>query len=112
MLPKKNRLTKKKDFDLVFKKGKSLVSDFLTFKILESQSKKPRIGFIVSKKVSKKSTTRNKVKRRLRAAVLNEIGKIKKNMDVIIIASPITEKKEFLEIKKAVNDAFKKLRLI
>lgn len=107
MLSKTNRLTRKKDFDEVFKKGKSFKSGFLIFKALKNSSKEKRIGFVVSKKVSNKATTRNKVKRRLRAAVLKELGSIKKPADIIIIALPGAEKMEFPQIQKIIAGFFK-----
>jgi len=107
VLSKINRLTKKKDLDLVFKKGTSLKSDFLIFKVLKNNSKKLRVGFIVSKKVANKATVRNKIKRRLRAAVLSELKKNNKSADIIIIALPGAQKKEFSEIMGAVSKFFK-----
>lgn len=107
MLAKLNRLTQKKDFDAVFKKGKSLKSSFLIFKELKNNLKEPRIGFVVSKKVSNKATVRNKIKRRLRAAVLTELKKNKKFIDIVIIALPSIKNKKFSEIKKSVSEFFR-----
>ena len=108
MLPKINRLTKKSDFDLVFKKGKSTKSDFLIFKELKNHLKIARFGFVVSKKVSNKATVRNAVKRKLRAAVAKQLNGFKKPADIIMIALSGIVKKEFLEIQKTVADYLKK----
>jgi len=76
-----------------------------------------RFGFVVSQKVSKRATIRNKVRRRLAEAVRAEfknmpIGtQIKNGIDVVFIALPGIEKKEFSEIKEAVNNAIVKLGL-
>jgi len=112
VLPKINRLTKKSDFDLVFKKGEGLKNNSLIFKILKNYLNKPRFGFVVSKKVSNKATVRNKVKRRLRKAVLDNLKNIKKSVDIVIITLPGIEKKEFLDIKNAISETFEKLKLI
>lgn len=117
MLSKINRLTKKKDFEAVFKNGKSLKKYFLLFRILKNNLKESRFGFVVSKKISNKATVRNKVKRRLRSAVL---GQFKKNklpadnwcVDLVIIALPGIEKKEFSEIREIIKDSFKKIGII
>jgi ribonuclease P protein component len=66
MLLKENRLKKKKDFERVFSQGRNLKGDFLFFKTINNKLEDNRIGFIVSKKVSKKAVERNKIKRRLR----------------------------------------------
>jgi ribonuclease P protein component len=116
MLPKTNRLTKKKDFDLVFKKGKNIKSDFLMFKLLENNLKENRFGFIVSKKISSKATVRNRVKRRLRKAVFEALktlilhpkNKEVKYVDLVIIALSDVKNKEFLEIQEKINNFFGK----
>lgn len=109
MLPKVNRLTKKKDFDVVFKKGKSIKNDFLIFKILKNHLKESRFGFIVSKKISNKASLRNRIKRRLRAAVLNKLKNIKTPTDVVIIALPGIIKKEFSHIEEIIFKFLKKI---
>lgn len=111
MLPKANRLTKKKDFDTVFKNGESIKSDFLIFKILKNQFEHSRFGFVVSKKVSNKATVRNMVKRRLREVILGELKRVKGSMDIIIITLPGIEKREFSQIKGVVTTIFKKAKL-
>ena len=110
MLPKINRLTKKKDFEVVFKKGRSIKNGFLVCKILESQLPESRFGFVVSKKVSNKATVRNKVKRRLRDVVHARLKNTKAGIDVIIIALPGIEKKEYLQIQEMVDGVFHNLR--
>ncbi len=112
MLPPKNRLTKKKDFELVFKKGQSVKQDFLLAKALKTDAKASRFGFVVSKKVSTKATVRNKVRRRLQKAVQDILPKIKTTTDVIIVALPGIEKKEFTEIQQAVDQVFKKIGIM
>ncbi len=118
MLPKQNRLTKKKDFDVVFKGGESVKNGFLICKVLKNpstssgQAKESRFGFVVSKKISNKATVRNKVKRRLRDAVSAHLKGIKKTADVVILTLPGIEKKEFAEIQEMVNGALKKASLI
>jgi len=107
VLPRANRLTKKKDFEVIFKKGKGVKDDFLIFKILKNHLKKSRFGFIVSKKVSNKATVRNKIKRRLRDAVFKKLDEIKNNIDVIIVALPGIENKEFSEIQEAIDKFLK-----
>ncbi len=112
MLPKTYRLAKKKDFELVFKNGEAIKGDFLLIKLLKSQLKNSRFGFIVSKKVSNKAHVRNKIKRQMRAVVLKELVNLKKSEDVIIIALPNIKGKAFLDIKKGMVASFKKVKLM
>lgn len=111
MLPKKNRLKKKKDFERIFKKGKGLNGDFLFLKIAKNNLKESRFGFVVSKKVSKKAVVRNKVKRRLREAVKLKLPGVKAGIDGVLITRPGIESKTFAELKETVSELFKKAKL-
>src|SRR5205807_729859 len=84
VLPSINRLTKKKDFESVFKKGGSVKSGFLLCKMAKNHLPQSRFGFVVSKKISNKAVVRNKVKRRLRAIVLRAFKEHKNPIDVIM----------------------------
>ena len=110
MLPKKNRLTKKTDFDAVFKNGKSIKTDFSVWKVSESHLPESRFGFVVSKKVSNKAIVRNKVKRRLRSIVFAQLKNISLSKEVVVVTLPGIEKKEFSEIQDMVSHFFKKIR--
>ncbi len=112
MLPQVNRLKKEKDFDKVFKKGKSFKNSFLILRILQNNLKESHFGFIVSKKVSKKAILRNKIKRRLRDIIRQNIKNIKKGIDVVLIVLPGLEKNNFLETKEILNTLLKKAGLV
>ena len=112
MLPKINRIKKKKDFEVIFRNSKSLKSNLFIFKIAKNNLGLNRFGFVISQKVSKKATLRNKIKRRLTEAVKNELKKIKIGTDLVIIALPGIEKKELSEIGKAINSALVEAKLI
>lgn len=111
MLSEKNRLKKKKDFENVFKKGKGFREGFLTLKIGKNNLDRTRFGFIVSQRISKKATLRNKIKRRLREIVRAKMKTIKKGIDVVLITVPGIEKKSFQEIEKTVERLFKKAKI-
>ena len=112
MLPKENRLKKNKDFEKVFKEGKGFKEDLLVLKKVKNNLKSSRFGFVVSKTFFKKATLRNKIKRRLRELVRIKLNEIKKGIDVVIIAKPGLETKDFQEIKEIVNKLFKKAKII
>ena len=108
MLPDKNRLKKKKDFEKVLKEGRGIKEDFLILKVRKNKPKKLRFGFVVSKKISKKAVVRNKIKRRLREVIKERIKKIDKGLDIIIITLPGTETKDFQDFKITIEKLFKK----
>lgn len=109
MLAKKHRLTKKKDFDAVFKGAKSVKEGFLVAKVLRHNTKESRFGFIVSKKISNKATVRNLVKRRLRKAVEDSIQGVAVGVDIVFITLPGIQKQEFSAVRGNIITIFKKI---
>ena len=112
MLTRRKRLRKKKEFEEVFKKGKGFKGDFLVLKILKGKLREARFGFVVSQKVSKKAVIRNKVKRRLRAIIKEKEKGFKKGFEIVIIALPGAEKKNFWEVKKTLEKLFKSAKVL
>jgi len=112
VLPKPNRLQKNKDIEKVFKKGKKFKENFLVLKIAPNNLDKIRFGFIVPQKFFKKATLRNKIRRKLRELIALKLKKIRKGIDVILIATPGLETKDFWEIDEVIDRLFKKARLI
>ncbi|MBU2578838.1 ribonuclease P protein component [Patescibacteria group bacterium] len=108
MLPKKNRLKKNKDFTKVIRQGKFSHSFFLSLKEAKNDLAQTRVGFVVSKKISKKATVRNKIKRWLREAVRANLDKIRSGKDIIFFTKKGIEEKKFWEIKQAVEKLLKK----
>ena len=111
MLPKENRLKKKKDLERVFKEGRGFKEDSLFLKVVKNNLKSNRFGFLVGKNFSKKATLRNKFRRRLREIVKLKMPKFKKNFDAVLITIPGLETKDFWEIEEAVNRLFLKAKL-
>ncbi|NQU77492.1 ribonuclease P protein component [Candidatus Falkowbacteria bacterium] len=112
MLQRKHRLTKEKDFELVFKKGRSFFVKELGVKVLQNNLDHPRAGIVVSNKISKKATERNKIKRRLREALHLAIPNIKSNVDILVITRPTVINLNYQEIESRLTNCLSKLRLI
>jgi len=111
MLPKENCLKAKKDFERILKEGESYKEDFLFLKMIKNNLKESRFGFIISQKISKKATLRNKVRRRLREIIKRRLDDVKKGDDVLIIARPGLEKKDFWEIEESLNKLFLRAKI-
>lgn len=112
MFARENRIRKKKDFELIFKKSKSFKNSLFTFRVMENNLGFSRFGFVTSLKVSKKATVRNKIRRRLTEVIKAQEKNIKKGIDLVIIALPEIEKKEFSEVKDAINSALIKAKCL
>ncbi|MEA1962779.1 MAG: ribonuclease P protein component [Patescibacteria group bacterium] len=112
MLPQKNRLSKKKDFDRIFKKGKSSFDGLLGAKALKNNEQEfIRFGIIVSSKISKKAVIRNKIKRRIRNIIAKNYAGSANAKDVIIISLPKILGKKYNEIERSLGAHFKKLKI-
>jgi len=107
MLAKVTKISKKRDFDIIFKKGKSANGVFLILKFAKNNLKVNRFAFIVSKKVSQKAVIRNKIRRRLFESVKEVKGGVE-NLDFVFIALPKTKDKNFSEIKTEVKKLLSK----
>jgi len=92
MLAKKYRLSKRNDFESIFKNGKKAFSKFFGIRFKLNDLENPRITVVVSNKVSKSAVKRNRIKRQVRAIVKPTMTTFKQNFDIIInVLSPILE---------------------
>lgn len=109
MLAKQYRLKKNKDFELVFKRGKTFDSKLLFLKTIKRNNLKvSRFGLVVGTKISKKATIRNKIKRRLRDVIRKKLEDIKPGFDVIIGAKAGVVDKNYQEIKEEFKGLLEK----
>ena len=111
MLKKINRLTNQKDFDKVYKNGKSSFDKIIGVKAVNNNRNNTRIGVVVSSKINKKAVVRNKIKRQIRSVIEKNSEKLKLGKDIVIIALPPIIEVEFSIIKISIAKHFKKLNL-
>jgi ribonuclease P protein component len=84
MLPKIYRLTKKSDFQRVYRKGLRFRTNNLMINYLRNRNEASRLGFVVSKKLSNKANRRNYLKRVMRAAFADLPKALSLSYDIII----------------------------
>ncbi|MGL4607633.1 MAG: ribonuclease P protein component [Eubacteriaceae bacterium] len=109
---KYNSLKKKNDFDRVFKQGE--VFGNKTFVMYYQRNNKAfnQLGIIVSKKVSKKSVVRNKIRRRMKEAYRLNEDKFKEGFDIIIIAKNVCKDESYHNMEKSLKHLFYKKNLM
>ena len=114
MLTKFNRLTKEKDFENVFRKGEKYRSPLskIYLKVGSNNLKQSRFGFIINNKVSKKAVVRNKIKRKLRETIRNNLSEIKKGVDVAVVVLPGFKENNLKTIGEVLNNLLKKAKII
>lgn len=65
MISALNRFHGRKTIDAVYKNGRTVRGEFLSIRFLEGRKKDYRLAIVVSRKVSKKAVTRNRIRRRI-----------------------------------------------
>ncbi len=110
MLAKKSRLSRNKDFDLVFKEGTSVYGQFLGVKIKKNEKTFNRFGVLVGTKVSKLAVVRNLYKRRIKSIVFQEEKLLTKGYDCVIVVSKEIKSKSFENIQEEIKKIFTKLK--
>jgi ribonuclease P protein component len=86
-----NRLSRSRDFDVVYRRGRSVSTRFLTLYWFtrEDVSADPRLGLAVPKAAGS-SVTRNRIKRRLREVWQSKLGTdaIRATNDYVLVVRP------------------------
>lgn len=108
MLSRLHRITKQKDFDVLFRKAKSFQGKELVLRVREFGEGETRAGVIVSKKSAKKATTRNRLKRLIRETLAVFIPLFPKGTDVVVIARPGAEKADEKQILSSLRALLEK----
>nr|MBI5455745.1 ribonuclease P protein component [Candidatus Levybacteria bacterium] len=108
MLKRENRLSK------VAKKSNASFfnSAFFNIRISDNKEKESRFGIVVSKKTSKKAVLRNKTKRIIRNIITDNLDKLSKSKDIIIVSKKILNKTIKKEAQIEMLDLFQKAKII
>lgn len=102
MLKQQYRLKKKYQFNYTYKSGQTQGAKHLLICYTKSKNKCVKIGLSVTKKVGK-AFMRNRIKRRLRAALSPNLERIKPNFNLIVIARSNITDATFAEVEKDLN---------
>ena len=115
---KKERLRKKKEFQLVFGKGNSLVNRYIVIYYLKKDNSEfnypeghKQLGLIVSKKCGK-AVKRNRIRRLLREVFRLNKHKLKTNISMILIARPPIKELGYHKVEETLLSLWKKAKLI
>jgi ribonuclease P protein component len=98
---RENRL-KNREYDAVFERGKRVKSDFFDLIALEGRSGPRKVGIVVSKKVGK-AVVRNRVKRRIREILRQEVGLFVDGVHIAVVVKPSAVGLRYGDLKDAVT---------
>ncbi|MDP4038553.1 MAG: ribonuclease P protein component [bacterium] len=109
MLARPLRLRAASDFNKVYKLGRSAHGRFILAKALDNRLDISRCAVVVSKKISKKATLRNRAKRRINEIVRKNWQKINPGFNIVIVAKAGSPEAENILLEKDITLALSKL---
>jgi ribonuclease P protein component len=113
VLSKKYRLLLNKEFERLRKVGQIQAGPLFGVVIAEQdQPRETKFGFVISRKIDKRATVRNRLKRLLCEAVNRLLPEVKSGYDVLFLAKKPLVGKNLREIEKEVERILRKACLI
>lgn len=110
-LKRSDSLKRKKEFRHTYRVGKSVGGRLTALVYARNRRPETRVGFSVSKKIGK-SVQRNRVKRRMRAALSPYFMRIRKGYNIIFIAREPIADAAFAAIAAAMLEQLRRADLI
>ena len=92
---------KNKDFQEVYKNGKSYANKYLVMYVLKNNTEENRLGISVSKKVGN-SVVRHRITRLVRESYRLQKDKFQTGYDIVVIARSNAKDKSYSEIESAL----------
>lgn len=97
----KKSIKKTREFQNVYKKGKSFANLYLVMYVLKNNSEDNRLGISVSKKVGN-SVVRHRLTRLIRESYRLNETKFIKGIDIVIIARTGAKDIDYIKMEKAI----------
>lgn len=113
MLPKKYRLLSDYDFRRLRSKGRRFNSSFFALVVAKAKDASSlRFGFVVSTKLDKRATVRNRLKRILREVIRERLPRFKNGFDVAFYIRSGMVRKTYAQVAAEVDYLLSKTPLI
>ena len=100
-----------REFQRLYRKGKSAVSPYLALYCRDTGRKYSRLGLTVGVKVGK-AVTRNRVRRRLREAYRIHEGRFRPGVDLVVVARVRAAHAPYRELERSLLRTADKLGLL
>ncbi len=105
------RLRNNADFQRVRKQGRNVTSRLLAIAWMPNDTTQTRIGFVVSKRISKHAVRRNYIKRILSEAIRPLLPELSGNWDVVISARGQALNASLQELSQDIEHVLRRARL-
>lgn len=106
------RLRKNSEFQRVRQQGRSIASRLLTLAWMPNTVAQLRVGFVVSKRVSKRAVDRNALKRRLSEAVRPLLPDLPAGWDIVLSARRETCTADLHTLEQDISALLRRARLL
>ncbi len=110
--PKSERLRRQKDIEACLREGKRYRHPLMTLYVLWREGSGRRIAFSVGRKVAKRATRRNKIKRWLREAYRIKRWAMREGVDLFVVAQPECAVANFQAIDAALTDLLVRAKVL
>jgi ribonuclease P protein component len=107
MLNKTNRIKSRPVIEKLFKKGDRYQNQFLIFKYEKTDHEASQFVTSVSKKLIKKATKRNRLRRQIQEGLRINLPDLKENIKALVIAKASCQKATFKELSESIHTFFK-----
>jgi ribonuclease P protein component len=107
VLPRELRLTERRRFQAVYRRGRSWSNTELVLHVLRRPTMDRQFGFVVSKKVGG-AVQRNRVRRLLREACRALLPGVSPGLDVVVVARPAAATAGLEQLKDGMHGLFQR----
>ena len=94
-------LKKNKDFQVVYRKGKSYANKYLVMYVLKNDTEQNRIGISVSKKVGN-SVVRHRMTRLIRESYRLQESTFQRGLDIVVVCRASAKDKNYKDMESAL----------
>lgn len=112
MLSKTTRISRQKDFDYIFKNGKSFQGKFMVVKIAPNINDISRFAIIVSKKVSSKAVIRNFAKRRIKNIINSFFPRFSSKANIVVIVKTFSKDTPFSDLSYDLEEILIRAKIL
>lgn len=111
MLPVAYRLKKDEDFQKLATGGKYSYSSYFTLKYKPNKLEHSRFGFVISTKIDKRASVRNRLKRQMREIIRLKLAKIPQGYDIMLVPKKAALGLTYEQLDNELGGLFGKARL-